>query len=119
MTRMGNDNEHLLRVKDVNTLCLECHGPDTVPERLESQHLIAIFDGKVKLPEKYHVPILSLKYNAGHPVQFHPIAGAGRCKESGGGPDELPDLPPGARRQSGGDVGEGSEAGDGFLQYLS
>ncbi len=71
----GNDNEHLLRVKDVNTLCLECHGPDTVPERLASQHLIAIFDGKVKLPEKYHVPILSLKYNAGHPVEFHPVAG--------------------------------------------
>jgi len=71
----GNDNEHLLRVKDVNALCLECHGPDTVPERLESQHLIAIFDGKVKLPEKYHVPILTLKYNAGHPVEFHPVAG--------------------------------------------
>ena len=71
----GNDNEHLLRVKDINTLCLECHGPDTVPERIESQHLIAIFDGKVKLPEKYHVPVLSLKYNAGHPVDFHPITG--------------------------------------------
>ncbi len=71
----GNDNEHLLRAKDVNALCLECHGPDTVPERLESQHLIAIFDGKVKLPDKYHVPILTLKYNAGHPVEFHPVAG--------------------------------------------
>ncbi len=71
----GNDNEHLLRVKDINTLCLECHGPDTVPEKLESQHLIAIFDGKVKLPDNYHVPILPLKYNAGHPVEFHPVAG--------------------------------------------
>ena len=71
----GNDNEHLLRVKDVNTLCLECHGPDTVPERLESQHLIAIFNGKVKLPGNYHVPVLTLKYNAGHPVEFHPVAG--------------------------------------------
>jgi predicted CXXCH cytochrome family protein len=71
----GNDNEKLLRVKDVNTLCLECHGPDTVPEKLEDQHMIAIFDGKVKLPVPYKVPILSLKYNAGHPVEFHPVAG--------------------------------------------
>ncbi|HTT24155.1 MAG TPA: cytochrome c3 family protein [Candidatus Sulfotelmatobacter sp.] len=71
----GNDNDHLFRVKDVNTLCLECHGPDTVPERLESRHMIAIFDGKVELPEKYPVPILPLKYNAGHPVDFHPVAG--------------------------------------------
>ena len=81
----GNDNEHLLRVKDVNTLCLECHGPDTVPERLESQHLIAIFDGKVRLPEKYHVPILTLKYNAGHPVEFHPIAGPVDAKNPAAG----------------------------------
>ena len=72
----GNENAHLLRVKDINTLCLECHGPDTVPERLSNQHLIAIFDGKVKLPEKYRVPILTLKYNAGHPVEFHPVVGA-------------------------------------------
>lgn len=71
----GNDNQHLLRTKDINTLCLECHGPDTVPQRLEKEHLIAIFDGKVKLPEKYHVTILALKYNAGHPVDFHPVAG--------------------------------------------
>jgi predicted CXXCH cytochrome family protein len=71
----GNNNEQLLRVKDINALCLECHGPDTVPERLESQQLIAIFDGKVKLPAKYHVPILPVKYNAGHPVEFHPVAG--------------------------------------------
>lgn len=81
----GNDNEHLLRVKDINTLCLECHGPDTVPERLESQHLIAIFDGKVKLPAKYHVPILPLKYNAGHPVAFHPIAGPVDAKNPAAG----------------------------------
>src|SRR5208337_3277823 len=44
--------------------------------------------------------------------------GAYRPKESSGRADELPDLPPGARRQSGGDVGKGSEAGDGFLQHL-
>jgi predicted CXXCH cytochrome family protein len=81
----GNDNAHLLRVKDINTLCLECHGPDTVPERLESQQLIAIFDGKVKLPAKYHVPILALKYNAGHPVAFHPIAGPVDAKNPAAG----------------------------------
>lgn len=71
----GNDNAKLLRVKDVNTLCLECHGPDTLPEKLEEQHMIAVFDGKVKLPIPYKVPILTLKYNAGHPVDFHPVAG--------------------------------------------
>jgi predicted CXXCH cytochrome family protein len=73
----GNDNEHLLRVKDVNALCLECHGPDTVPERLESQQLIAIFDGKVKLPEAAlkKTPILPLQFGLGHPTKRHPVAG--------------------------------------------
>jgi len=74
----GNDNEHLLRVKDVNTLCLECHGPDSVPQRLESQHLIAIFDGKVRLPEDAlkKTPILPLQYGLGHPTKKHPVAGS-------------------------------------------
>ena len=71
----GGDNAHLLRVKDTNTLCLECHGPDTVPEKLENEHMIAIFDGKVKLPIPYKVPVLPIKYGAGHPVDFHPVAG--------------------------------------------
>ena len=72
----GGDNAHLLRAADVNTLCLECHGPDTVPEKLEGQNMIAIFNGKVKLPLPYKVPVLPLKYNAGHPVDFHPVTGA-------------------------------------------
>ena len=47
------DNQHLLRVASPNKLCLECHGPDRKPQKLESEHLVAIFDGKVKLPENY------------------------------------------------------------------
>jgi predicted CXXCH cytochrome family protein len=78
----GNDNEHLLRVKNVNTLCLECHGPDAVPVSLESQHLIAIFDGKVRLPEDApkKTPILPLQYGLGHPTKGHPVAGAFNMK---------------------------------------
>ena len=48
----GGDNEHLLRAKG-NALCLECHGPDAKPQKLESEHVITIFNGKVKLPEDY------------------------------------------------------------------
>jgi predicted CXXCH cytochrome family protein len=72
----GNDNEHLLRAKKPNSLCLECHGPDAKPAKLESEHMVAIFDGKVKLPEDYFakVPILPLKYNLGHPVDGHPVS---------------------------------------------
>ena len=33
----GGDNEHLLRVAEPNTLCLECHGPDSKPQKLESR----------------------------------------------------------------------------------
>jgi predicted CXXCH cytochrome family protein len=72
----GNDNEHLLRVNTPNKLCLECHGPDVKPKKLESEHLVAIFDGKVELPEDYFakVPVLPLKYNLGHPVERHPVS---------------------------------------------
>jgi len=76
-TPHGGENEHLLRAKDVNTLCLECHGPDKPqPTKLEDQHLIAIFDGKVRLPEGYFskTPILPLRYGTGHPVEGHPVA---------------------------------------------
>jgi len=48
----GNDNEHLLRAKAPNPLCLECHAPDRKPQKLEGEHLVTIFDGKVKLPGK-------------------------------------------------------------------
>jgi len=71
----GNDNLHLLRAANPNPLCLECHGPDSRPKKLESEHLVAIFDGKVKLPEDYFakVPILPIKYGLGHPVDRHPV----------------------------------------------
>ena len=71
----GGDNPHLLRTASVNSLCLECHGPDTVAEKVDGQNMIAIFGGKVKLPQPYHVPVLTLKYNTGHPVDFHPVTG--------------------------------------------
>ena len=74
----GGDNEHLLRTANVNSLCLECHGPDSQPQKLEAEHLIAIFNGSVKLPQdyfaKYKVPVLPLKYGRGHPVEGHPIS---------------------------------------------
>ncbi len=72
----GNGNQHLLRVTETNKLCLECHGPDTKPQKLESDHLVAIFGGAVKLPENYFakVPVLPLKYNLGHPLDGHPVS---------------------------------------------
>jgi predicted CXXCH cytochrome family protein len=72
----GGDNAHLLRAQSVNPLCLECHGPDASPQKLESEHLLAIFDGKVKLPENYFakVPVLPLKYGLGHPTEYHPVS---------------------------------------------
>jgi predicted CXXCH cytochrome family protein len=71
----GGDNVHLLRAATPNALCLECHAPDVEPAQLESEHMVAIFDKKVKLPENYFgkVPLLPLKYGAGHPVEKHPI----------------------------------------------
>jgi predicted CXXCH cytochrome family protein len=74
----GGDNEHLLRTTNVNSLCLQCHGPDSQPQKLEAEHLITIFNGSVKLPEnyfaKYKVPVLPLKYGRGHPVEGHPVS---------------------------------------------
>lgn len=75
----GGENKHLLRVKDVNALCLECHGPDAPrPVRLEERHLLTIFDGKVRLPEDAlkKVPILPLRYGIGHPTKGHPVTNA-------------------------------------------
>ena len=72
----GGDNDHLLRAQG-NALCLECHGPDSQPQKLEAEHLLTIFNGKVKLPEDYYqknkVPVLPLKYGRGHPVEGHPV----------------------------------------------
>jgi len=71
----GNDIPHLLRAKAPNPLCLECHSPDRHPQKLESEHLVTIFNGKVKLPENYFAktPILPLEYGLGHPVERHPV----------------------------------------------
>jgi predicted CXXCH cytochrome family protein len=73
----GGDNDHLLRAKTPNNLCLECHGPDSTPKKLESEHLVTIFDGSVRLPDDYFaknkVVVLPLKYGAGHPVNGHPV----------------------------------------------
>lgn len=71
----GGENTHLLRAATPNKLCLECHGPDAQPQKLEKEHLVTIFDGKVKLPENYFakVPVLALKYGRGHPTDKHPV----------------------------------------------
>jgi predicted CXXCH cytochrome family protein len=71
----GGDNEHLLRTKTANALCLECHGPERSPNKLEAEHLVTIFGGKVKLPESYlgKVAVLPLKYGRGHPTTHHPV----------------------------------------------
>ena len=72
----GGDNQHLLRSAKVNSLCLECHGPEATPQKLEAEHQVTIFEGKVKLPENYFkkVPVLPLQYGAGHPTERHPIS---------------------------------------------
>jgi predicted CXXCH cytochrome family protein len=72
----GNDTPKLLRASTPNQLCLECHGPDSQPKKLESDHLVTIFDGKVKLPEDYfdQVKVLPIKYGLGHPVEHHPVS---------------------------------------------
>jgi len=72
----GGENDHLLRANG-NALCLECHGPDSRPQKLEAEHALTIFGGKVKLPEDYYqknrVVLLPIKYGLGHPVAGHPV----------------------------------------------
>ncbi len=72
----GGENEHLLRASTTNKLCLECHGPDADPKKVDGDHLVTIFDGKVKLPEDYFrkVTLLPIKYGRGHPVDRHPVS---------------------------------------------
>jgi predicted CXXCH cytochrome family protein len=71
----GGNNQHLLRASNTNALCLECHGPDARPQKLESEHLVTIFNGQVKLPDSYFqgVTRLPIKYGRGHPIENHPI----------------------------------------------
>ena len=74
----GGENDHLLRAATTNALCLECHGPDRQPKKLEAEHVTTIFNGSVKLPEDYFtknkVVVLPLKYGMGHPVDGHPVS---------------------------------------------
>lgn len=71
----GGDNAKLLRGKTVNQACLECHGPDSSPVKLEKENLVTIFDGKVKLPADYFrkVVILPIHNGLGHPTDQHPV----------------------------------------------
>ena len=80
----GSENNHLLRASTTNAVCLECHGPDSNPQTLEAEHLVTIFDGKVKLPENYFtkVLVLPLKYGIGHPTERHPVGDAINPKTS-------------------------------------
>jgi predicted CXXCH cytochrome family protein len=73
----GGERPKLLRA-DGNALCLECHGPGSEHQKLEKEHLIAVFGGSVRLPENYFekTPVLPLKNGLGHPTQFHPISDA-------------------------------------------
>jgi predicted CXXCH cytochrome family protein len=61
-----------------NALCLECHGPDSQPQKLEAERVFTIFNGAVKLPDDYfrknRVPLLPLRFGFGHPVDGHPVS---------------------------------------------
>jgi len=71
----GGDNAKLLRAANVNSLCLECHGPESKPQKVEGEQVVTIFEGKVRLPDQYFniVPVLPIKYGLGHPVDKHPV----------------------------------------------
>jgi predicted CXXCH cytochrome family protein len=73
----GGENDHLLRAKATNDLCLACHGSDRNPQKVEGQATLTIFDGKVKLPADYFAKVvtLELRYGKGHPVMGHPTSG--------------------------------------------
>ena len=72
----GGENQHLLRAAAPNSLCLECHGPDTKPEPVKDSHVVTIFGGKVRLPDNYFGKVvrLQVKYGLGHPVDRHPVS---------------------------------------------
>jgi predicted CXXCH cytochrome family protein len=71
----GGPYKKILRTDKANPLCLECHGPDARPQKLEGTDLVTIFNGKVRLPEDYFNKVvrLPLKYGRGHPVEHHPV----------------------------------------------
>jgi predicted CXXCH cytochrome family protein len=72
----GSENSHLLRTKTINSLCLECHGPDANPAPGKDAHTVTIFNGRVRLPGNYFktVPTLPIRYSLGHPIARHPVS---------------------------------------------
>jgi predicted CXXCH cytochrome family protein len=71
----GGGNDHLLRTNNINSLCLECHGPDSKSAPVKDSHTDTIFNGRVRLPEGYlsTVPAVAIKYGLGHPIARHPV----------------------------------------------
>jgi predicted CXXCH cytochrome family protein len=74
----GGENEKLLRAKEVSTVCLECHGPDSQLVKVADKHVITIFANKVTLPEEAldKTPVLPIQYGLGHPTKRHPVGNA-------------------------------------------
>lgn len=70
----GGDNPKLLRAEG-NALCTACHTNDVKPLKVEANHVVTIFDGKVRLPEDYFASVtrLNLKFGLGHPTRKHPV----------------------------------------------
>ena len=94
----GGDNEHLLRAASPNKLCLECHGPEANPQKLESEHLVTIFDGQVKLPEDYFSKVIDAAASSTAAVtrwRTHPVSDImdPTNMNQGAEADQLPDLP--------------------------
>ena len=114
----GGDNPKLLRAKNENQLCLECHGPDAAPAKLDKEHLVTIFDGKVKLPEDYFRKVLDPAAEVRLGAPDHAASGAGCDQpgdEPGGDADKLRELSPAARVGQAWIAGEGSGEQHGFL----
>jgi predicted CXXCH cytochrome family protein len=82
----GGERPKLLRAENVNSLCLECHGPDSQPQKLEAERVFTIFNGTVKLPDDYFkknkVAVLPLRFGFGHPVDGHPVSDVADPKDA-------------------------------------
>jgi predicted CXXCH cytochrome family protein len=72
----GGEHAKLLRAEG-NAVCTECHSTTATHGKLESAHMVTLFDGKVQVPENYfadqHVARFDLKDGVGHPVARHPV----------------------------------------------
>jgi predicted CXXCH cytochrome family protein len=108
-----------------NALCLECHGPDSVPQRDgRCQHLLTIFNGTVKLPDDYYkknkVADPAAALWPGAPGGVSPGLrrdGPGQPKQ-GEDAAQLSLLPSAARFGSARSAGEGSGEQHGILRQL-